>query len=1147
MHILHQRMALHVMIVSLWFCPTIFGLEIKGKTQADFNQGRLKNLVFKDGEAGKITLDVAYSGFRSENLNYASLPGPLSDFATVVVRDRLYVIGGYTNSGTTRKEVSSIVLGQMGPVGTWRTEKSLPIALAECGGFSNGNKLYVTSSDGSGVIYSAPISISDGTIGTWEKAGMLPSALLGYKVSLLGMRIVLISSDRSGAVYSAPFLANGNIGDWRSEESFPLKISGFAVAETETTLYVIGGTDESSTVLPNVYSISINLDGTLNDWKSQPSLPLAMAFHGAKLDRGLLVVVGGSSGTGLSKTIMSVGIQGDGNLMEWSLAANSVVNPISRHSLVFGDGYLLSCGGNLGGTRSDQISVLPLEFRSSLVEDTEIVKPLEALSALSNSKGIIVNNRFFRLGVAVYDDSIYSIDFVSTGELGPAWRTDQTHPTNGRFFRNRGKLFFASGKMYYIESFNSPPNIYMGSVTSDGALVDWQFAGVCPIIMEDFSVVAVGARLYFIGGLDLRATTYIPLDTVYSAPIQPSGHLGAWTTEPSLPKPTYMAAVLVKGNQIYVSGGRHKLYESGVEVYSSTVLRGGSLGPWKHISNLPLNRDNHEMVLSDNKVLVMGGQNTYKNSYGSTIFLPNTNIDVASISKDGLISAWSVYSTNSEFEQGFPITYRGSTFLLGKKNVFPISYPVHTTDGTFLSPVYDMGGVRNLSMVSWNKITNPSGTSLKCSMALQSDLSGSMDSFIPVTNFRPFTQLARYVQFRAELHTDDILQTAGLDDYTITHYSDSTHPDGAPILSNVNVTTSSLTVSLQDRSVGEDAFQFFLSRTSPPTGDPIKYASVIGSSGTTKTYTFDELLHGTTYYLRARGWNAADSIDGADSNLISIQTPSLDLKRRLSTELLGLDSVVIGWPQVDNAIEYRVFDEKNTLLATKSSTTFSFTESVLTPNTQLFRRIEASDSIGVIQVGSVVIFTGMAAPLATDFSIEGQGNNWISISVNPPVNAEAGLSGTKIILRSEGMIVRTARLKNMESAYRFESLPVGKNYQITVSYLNGDGIESLESPELETFVGLASEIFTPAKEKFRINDGIDFPMDSNEPVHGNLEIYDSQQRKLREIPIDSPAGHSVIHWDGRDDSGNAVYSGVYWAVSETDHFGRKTFKVAGIR
>ena len=102
---------------------------------------------------------------------------------------------------------------------------------------------------------------------------------------------------------------------------------------------------------------------------------------------------------------------------------------------------------------------------------------------------------------------------------------------------------------------------------------------------------------------------------------------------------------------------------------------------------------------------------------------------------------------------------------------------------------------------------------------------------------------------------------------------------------------SSWTVSLQDRSIGEEAFQIFVSTANPPAGSPVQYPSVVGSSGTTKNYTFTGLLRGTTYYLRARGWNAADSIDGAYSNLISTTIPFSDFTYKENAPVLSVVNV----------------------------------------------------------------------------------------------------------------------------------------------------------------------------------------------------------------------------------------------------------------
>jgi hypothetical protein len=46
----------------------------------------------------------------------------------------------------------------------------------------------------------------------------------------------------------------------------------------------------------------------------------------------------------------------------------------------------------------------------------------------------------------------------------------------------------------------------------------------------------------------------------------------------------------------------------------------------------------------------------------------------------------------------------------------------------------------------------------------------------------------------------------------------------------------------------------------------------------------------------------------------------------------------------------------------------------------------------------------------------------------------------------------------------------------------------------------------------------------------SLRIYDGQGRRIRTlVGGDRPAGRQSAHWDGRDDAGHTVRSGVYFA------------------
>jgi len=1119
------------------------GGMLKTETLDDFMSGQMENVFLLNGPSGKLVLDSSLEGLDSVPLNYSSLPSTLSKFGALQVGGRLYVVGGVSSDNVSRKAVFSVSLNSLGPVGSWRSEASLPDGLSNPSLLNVNGKLVVVPSLETRNILSATINNTDGVLSFWSKVGELPLGIQVNSCTMIGRRLLLVASDGTGLVFSAAFSPTGNVTNWRVEEEVPAKLSGFTLVSNSDRIFLLGGLNTSGSVTTGVFSLNSAIDGSIGSWVAEPSLPIGLGFHSAAVSHNFLIISGGNNGSSLNKTIYSTTIDITGHLSGWEKQYANLVSPIQNHRTIFSDQCLLIMGGESSSAKQSRIISFSFRYSSTVTAGTTVGAGVGAQMTRINM--LYFNNRLYYVLSQSSALSFYSVEIGQDGklkgsvraEVGPT-NIDNTYPV-GQLHRMGGRVFLT------VYPLLSTAKIYSTTLNNDGSFTGWVFIGDCPNKLTQFSSIFIGSRLFLIGGK--KDNLLVPVTDIYSSSIDETGTMSAWKNEAALPVAKAVSAVHMFKDRLIVAGGQESSGVGGIAgkyIYSAGFDSNGSISDWKRLSDLPSDMRSPSINTIGNRIYI---GSPWKYVSGTTVY--NTRIVVSQMNEFGDLGPWGTFVDSSISQNVFLpiISINGFTYYVDGTSLIQFAVPIVCKSGVYYSKIIDLFSIRNLYALVWNRLANPSNTSMAVSLASAADQSSPLDSFTEMVNGLSINKLARFVQLQFRFKSSDGTASPGLDDFTITHYNDSTHPSGAPVLNVVDVTTTSLTVSLQDRSVGEEAFQFFLSRTSPPAGDPIAYTSVVGSSGTTTNYTFDGLLHGTTYYLRARGWNAADSIDGAYSNLIGIQTPSLDLKRRLSTELLGFDSVVIGWPRVDNAIAYRVFDEGNNLLATKSSSTLSFTETVLSPNTQLFRRIEASDSVGVIQVGSVVLYTGLAAPLATDFSIESQGDNWINIQVTPPVNAAAGLSGTKIILRSEGTIVRTARLKNKESTYRFDSLPVGRGYQITTSYLNGDGIESMESPVLETFVGLASEAFAPAKDKFRISDGIDFPIESNVPVMGTLKIYDSQQRKLREIPIDSPAGHSVVHWDGRDDSGNPVYSGVYWAVSETDHFGRKTFKVAGIR
>ena len=126
----------------------------------------------------------------------------------------------------------------------------------------------------------------------------------------------------------------------------------------------------------------------------------------------------------------------------------------------------------------------------------------------------------------------------------------------------------------------------------------------------------------------------------------------------------------------------------------------------------------------------------------------------------------------------------------------------------------------------------------------------------------------------------------------------------------------------------------------------------------------------------------------------------------------------------------------------------------------------------------------------------------------------------------------------------------GKQYSISLSYLNSDGVETpAGSSSMEIFSGFdtADEGIKPSKETFFINEGVNFTVSSNKAGNGSLKVYGINQNIVRTITFSYESGVTNIKWDGNDDNGAPVFTDVYWVVIEGSNFEKKTVNVAAVR
>jgi hypothetical protein len=150
-------------------------------------------------------------------------------------------------------------------------------------------------------------------------------------------------------------------------------------------------------------------------------------------------------------------------------------------------------------------------------------------------------------------------------------------------------------------------------------------------------------------------------------------------------------------------------------------------------------------------------------------------------------------------------------------------------------------------------------------------------------------------------------------------------------------------------------------------------------------------------------------------------------------------------------------------------------------------------------------------------------------------NAEADLAGYRVYRgATSGFVPGPANLIGEPPDTGFaDSGPAGSYYKVTA--LDSHGNEStfaLLGPGGTVDVpgaGAVSLALDPPAPSPAIGDA-DLVFALPSAGHASLVIFDAQGRRVRSLVRgERPAGRQTVHWDGRDDGGRAVGSGIYFA------------------
>lgn len=243
---------------------------------------------------------------------------------------------------------------------------------------------------------------------------------------------------------------------------------------------------------------------------------------------------------------------------------------------------------------------------------------------------VVVTKKFVYLlggfGLSGYSAVVYKAPIDDTGAIG-AWTTGTALPVPMMF----AQAIVIADRVYLIggQSTNGATlsSIYTCSINSDGTLGSWTLTTPLPSGVYAAQAVITKNRLYVIGGENGGTRSSV----VYTAAINNDGTLDSWTTTNFLPTAfSFSRAVITKG-RIYLLGGRTSSGQS-ASVYTAPINSDGIIGAWTIDQPLPSALDGYTAVVTKNTVYLIG-----KNTSGS-----KPNVYMASINSDGTLGSWVV-------------------------------------------------------------------------------------------------------------------------------------------------------------------------------------------------------------------------------------------------------------------------------------------------------------------------------------------------------------------------------------------------------------------------------------------------------------------------------------------------------------------------
>lgn len=252
-------------------------------------------------------------------LDINTLPVPIAFSQAIVIKNRVYLLGGHISVNSAISFTSNIYTAAInldGTLGSWNLYGGvLPIAYAYGQSIVTNNRVYlITGHDGtSGILTTYTTTINaDGSLGTWSTGSNLLIPLYYSCVVSIKNKVYILGGSSNGVktsdIYSSDIAPDGTLGAWSLVGNLPGVLQYSQAFVSRNTLYLFGGYD--GVYLSSVYMCNINLDGTLGNWVTGTSIPVALGLSQVIATVSKIYLITGYNGTSGITNVYTASITG---------------------------------------------------------------------------------------------------------------------------------------------------------------------------------------------------------------------------------------------------------------------------------------------------------------------------------------------------------------------------------------------------------------------------------------------------------------------------------------------------------------------------------------------------------------------------------------------------------------------------------------------------------------------------------------------------------------------------------------------------------------------------------------------------------------------------------------------------------------------